>query len=146
MLSTRFCTGYMFLIYRYTCNGILPIVTMKFVERTKFKSMLWFSMQKSSQFKLRNTSYTFLLQPRFSCLSRLLWPCCCIGWFDAVWFKVCLRLHVSVFSMSWYGYRYLWHCALVSSTPWLYSQSDWFMGVRCSSTECHQVLLSLSPR
>ena len=29
-------------------------------------------------------------------------------------------------SMSWYGYMYLWHCTLVSSTPWLYSQSDWF--------------------
>ena len=35
---------------------------------------------------------------------------------------------------------------LVSSTPWLHSQSDWFLGVRCSSVECHQVLLSLFPR
>ena len=59
----------------------------------------------------------------------------------SVWFQVCFLLYVSVFSMSWYGYRYLWHCTLVSSTPWLYSQSDWFLGVRCSSGECHQVLL-----
>ena len=35
---------------------------------------------------------------------------------------------------------------LVSSTPKPYSQSDWFFGVRCSSVECHQVLLSLFPR
>ena len=47
---------------------------------------------------------------------KLVWPCWCIGWFDTVWFQVCFLLYVSVFSMSWYGYRYLWHCTLVSST------------------------------
>ena len=57
---------------------------------------------------------------------KLVWPCWCIGWFDTVWFQVCFQLYVPVFSMSWYGYRYLWHCTLVSSTPWLYSQSDCF--------------------
>ena len=77
---------------------------------------------------------------------KLVWPCWCIGWFDTVWFQVCFQLYVPVLSMSWYGYRYLWHCTLVSSTPWLYSQSDWFLGVRCSIAECHQVLLSLFPR
>ena len=41
---------------------------------------------------------------------------------------------------------YLWHCTLVSSSPWPYSQSDWMCGLRCSSVECHQVLLSLFPR
>ena len=74
---------------------------------------------------------------------KLVWPCWCIGWFDTVWFQVCFQLYVTVFSMSWYGYTYLWHCTLVSSTPWLYKQSDWFLGVRCSSAECHQILLSL---
>ena len=47
---------------------------------------------------------------------KLVWPCWCIGWCDIVWFQVCFQLYVPVFSMSWYGYRYLWHCTLVSST------------------------------
>ena len=35
----------------------------------------------------------------------------------------------------------MWHCALVSCTP---SQSmDWFLGVRCSGVEYHDVLLLL---
>ena len=75
---------------------------------------------------------------------KLVWPCWCIGWFDTVWFQVCFQLYVPVFSMSWYRYRYLWHCTLVSSTPWLYSQSDWFLVVRASA-ESHQVLLSPFP-
>ena len=33
-----------------------------------------------------------------------------------------------------------------SAAPHDYSQSDWFSAARCSSTECHQVLLSLFPR
>ena len=77
---------------------------------------------------------------------KLVWPCWCIGWFDTVWFQVCFQLNVPVFSMSWNAYRYLWHCTLVSSTPWLYSQSDWVLGESCSSVECHQVLLSPFPR
>ena len=77
---------------------------------------------------------------------KLVWPCWCIGWFDTVWFQVHFRLYVPVFSMSWYGNRYLWHGTLVSSTPWLYSHSDWFLGVRCFSAECHHLLLSLFPR
>ena len=46
---------------------------------------------------------------------KLEWPCWCIGC-DIVWFQVCFQLYVPVFSMSWYGYRYLGHCTLVSST------------------------------
>ena len=92
---------------------------------------------------------TFLLLKYTLCkrhaYQKLVWPCWYIGWFDTVWFQVCFQLYVPVFSMSWYGQRYLWHCTLVSSTPWLYSQSDWFLGVRCSSVQCHQVLLSLFP-
>ena len=71
---------------------------------------------------------------------KLVGPCWCIGWFDTVWFRVCFQLYVPVFSVSWCGYRCLWCCALVSSTPWPYSQSDWFFGVRCLSVECHRVL------
>ena len=57
---------------------------------------------------------------------KLVWPCWCIGWFDTVRFQVCFQLYVPVFSLSWFGYRYLWHCTLVSSTPQPYSQSDCF--------------------
>ena len=56
----------------------------------------------------------------------LVWPCWCIGWFDTVWFQVCFHLYGQVFSMSWYGYRYLWHCTMISSTPSPYGLSDWF--------------------
>ena len=42
-----------------------------------------------------------------------------------------------VFSMAWYGYRYLWHYTLVSSTSSPYSLSDSFLCVRCSNVECH---------
>ena len=73
---------------------------------------------------------TFLLSknilPKRYTYQKLVWPCWCIGWFDTVWFQACFQLYVPVFSMSWYRYRYLWHCALVSSTPWLYSQWDCF--------------------
>ena len=51
--------------------------------------------------------------------------CWCIGWFDTVWFQVCFQLYGPVFSMPWYGYRYLCNCTLVSSTPSSYSLSDW---------------------
>ena len=87
--------------------------------------------------------YTFSTRHTYQ---KFAWPSWCIGCFDTVWFQVCFRLYVPVFSMSWYGYMYLWHCTLVSSTPLLYSQSDLFLNVRCSSAECHQVLLSLFPR
>ena len=43
------------------------------------------------------------------------YTCRCIEWFDTVWFQVCFQLYGPVFSMSWYGYRYLWHCTLVST-------------------------------
>ena len=58
--------------------------------------------------------YTLSKRHTYQSLMR---PCWCIRWFDTVWFQVCFQLYVPVFSMSWYGYRYLWHCTLVSSTP-----------------------------
>ena len=68
---------------------------------------------------------------------KLVWPCWCIRWFDTVWFQLCFQLYGPVFSMLWCGYRYLWHCTLLSITASPYSLQDWFSSVRCSSVECH---------
>ena len=45
-----------------------------------------------------------------------------------------------------HGVRIVWMQIIWADTLLLDSQLDWFFGVRCSSVECHKVLLSLFPR
>ena len=80
--------------------------------------------------RILTIKYTLSKRHTYQKLER---PCWCIGWFVTVWFQEYFQLCVPVFSVSWYGYRYLWHCTLVSSTPLLYSQSDWLLGVHSCS-------------
>ena len=76
-----------------------------------------------SIYYIHTTHYSHILTNQNKLFSKrhtyqkLLWPCRSIEWFDTVWYQVCFQLYVPIFSMSWYGYRYLCHCTLVSSTP-----------------------------
>ena len=78
--------------YRYTNEILLqPLLCCQF--------MCWYhDRHLERSIKMKHILKTWLLYGRLVCTSST------------------VRIS-AVFSMSWYGYRYLWHCTLVSSTP-----------------------------